>query len=274
MSGMFEVTQGSAFDMPESWMRFMLLSSTAFSDGGPDVPRVLHLSLIAPYVDGFALVQELRRRGNWAAVDQVWRNLPVDTEQVLHLDKYLAHEPPIELAVPPLEALGRGWAVLDHDVLGEQGLRISLEKWSSRDAAATAAAGWGGDRYVVAVRPLGTPAGVTPAAAAAPRLPAGPTELAAAWVMRFDTPADARELAELLRGALGADCRERPRLGALTWLAAGSSVVIAAGPYQRDAKGARQPAPPSCPLTKAWAKSMLTAANRPVPAAPAVPTRR
>jgi hypothetical protein len=284
-STMFDVVSGAGFDMPDGWMRLLLLGSTAFSEGGADVPRVLHLSLVASYVDGLALVRELRRKGGWPAVDQVWRRLPTTTEQVLHLDKYLANEPGIELPVPSLDALGLDWTTLDHDVLGEQGLRISLEKWTDRDTAARAAAGWGGDRYVVAIRPLGPPPmaaspasggaplrAALPAAAPAPGpvmaatgLPAGPSELVVAWVVRFDTPADARELAEVLRQGLGAECTERPRLGAMAWLARGDTVAIAAGPFQRDAQGARLPAPPSCVRTTAWARSLLAQKR---PAAP------
>ena len=53
---------------------------------------MLQSSLTAPYVDGFALVQELRRRGGWPAVDKALKSLPATTEQLLHLDKLDARE--------------------------------------------------------------------------------------------------------------------------------------------------------------------------------------
>ena len=63
-------------------------------------------SLSAPYTDGFAFVQERRHLGGWAAVDAAFRDLPVSTEQILHPEKYDAHELPIPVAVPPMALAG------------------------------------------------------------------------------------------------------------------------------------------------------------------------
>ncbi|HEY2406505.1 MAG TPA: hypothetical protein VGI10_10915, partial [Polyangiaceae bacterium] len=43
------------------------------------VPPILKRSIIAPYLDGLAFVNALRRRGGWAAVDAAWRRLPTST---------------------------------------------------------------------------------------------------------------------------------------------------------------------------------------------------
>jgi len=195
-SAMLDVSQGDAFAVDPEALRFAFSFAAALSSVGA-TPRVLQSSLTAPYVDGFALVQELRRRGGWPAVDGVLRSLPASTEQLLHIEKLDAHEPPIVVSVPPIDALGAGWTVALDDVMGEQGLRISLEEWTSRADARRAAAGWGGDRYVVA-RKTTTPAD-----------PRAPQAVAFAWHIRMDTTADAREVGAVLERRFGGACRER-----------------------------------------------------------------
>jgi hypothetical protein len=253
---MFDVVSGSAFNVSEGALRFALAASTAFSAQGPDTPRLLHAALVSPYIDGFAFVQALRQRGDWPAVDAAWHALPATTEQVLHLDKYDAREPALPVAVPALDALGSGWSLVDHDVLGEQGLRIALEIWTDPARARTAAAGWGGDRYLVASRP--SPGGS-----------AGATEVAVAWIVRMDGARDGAELAAVLRTALGAPCVERPMLGALAWQARGDVVTLAAGPFVRAADRKRQPASPGCATLRRWNRDLLAAAHPKTSAAPA-----
>jgi len=71
-------------------------------------------------------------------------------------------------------------------------------------------------------------------------------------------------MAVVLRRSFGVACQERPNLGAFAWTLQGDTIVLAAGPFARDAAGARLPMAPSCATTKAWARSMLAAA-RPAP---------
>ncbi|MBW2454537.1 MAG: hypothetical protein JRI68_08500, partial [Deltaproteobacteria bacterium] len=78
-SAMLDVTQGSAFGMSNDNLRLLMVASVALSPGGSQTPRVLQAALVAPYLDGFAFVQELRRRGGWAEVDRVWQRMPTTT---------------------------------------------------------------------------------------------------------------------------------------------------------------------------------------------------
>ena len=98
-SAMLDVVAGSAFNIDEAVLRKLVAISTAFSSVG-DTPRALQESLGAPYTDGFALVQALRRKGGWPAVDAVWRSPPQTTEQLLHLDKLASREPAIPVPIP------------------------------------------------------------------------------------------------------------------------------------------------------------------------------
>ncbi|NUQ78731.1 MAG: hypothetical protein HUU21_34835 [Polyangiaceae bacterium] len=237
MSAMLDVSVGSAFAVSEAALRRLLALSTLMSPVGATTPRFLTSSLTAPYADGFAFVQALRERDDWRAVDAAYRALPVTTEQLLHLDKLDAREPGILVAVAPLGVLGEGYRAVWNDVMGEQGLRLVLEEWSHRTVAKEAAAGWGGDRMMVARRE-GDRRG-----------------FAAAWRLVFDTAKDAGEVAKVLRGKFGTACVDRPEVGGFAWKSRGREVVVAAGPYERAGRAAK--ALGGCAVTERWAEAIL-----------------
>jgi hypothetical protein len=241
MSAMFDVTLGSAFNVPEQALRQALALSNAVSETSAKTPHVLQESLIAPYADGFAFVQGLREHGGWPAVDAAWRALPESTEQLMHADKYQAHEPPVNVAVPPFAALGPGFRAATQDVIGEQGLKIMLGEWTNEKGATAGAAGWGGDRYVVARR---DDAG-------------GRHTIAVGWRAVMDTDRDAQELAALLKKRFGARCRERKALGPIVWQRRGRALALAAGPYARV--GQKPESAGNCALAGKWLKEMLAA---------------
>jgi len=234
---MLEASQpGSAAAIPKRALRAMFSIGLTLTEG--DTPRVLQGALTAPYVDGFGFVQALRARGGWAAVDAAWQRLPISTEQVLHIDKYVANELPIEVAPLSIAALGEGWTVDDTDVLGEQGLRLVLEQWTRSGRAAEAAEGWGGDRFVVASR---TEQGSARWAAMA-------------WHIVFDDEGEAIQAEAVLDGQFGKRCRERPKLGAMAWRRHGARLTLVAGPLPRNGATAR---PASCSLMNKWLTAIV-----------------
>lgn len=253
-SAMLDVTIGSAFNISDAWLRRLLTASTALSPEGAATPPVLSASLTSSYADGFAFVQALRTRGGFPAVDEALRAPPTTTEQLLHLDKFTAREPALAVAKLPLDALGPGFRAVIDDVNGEQGLRIMLEQWAPRARAEEAAAGWGGDRYVVARRDEGE----------------GKHAVALGMRMVFDTAKDAGELAAVLSARFGASCRERPALGPLTFRRQGLEVALVAGPFARTAGSKATASAGHCAAAEAWAVALLkpaTPGSTPRPAA-------
>jgi hypothetical protein len=239
-SASFDVAMGSAFRVSEGLLRKMIAATTAFSTAGAATPRFLQASLTAPYADGFACVQRLRREGGWPAVDRVWAAPPETTEQLLHADKLAAREPALAVAPPRLEALGPGWTADYVDVMGELGLRTVFEDWTSGALAEAAAAGWGGDSFLVARR-----AGPAP----------GDESFAVAWRVRFDTPRDAAEARAVLERRWGTTCRERADRGPLTWASARDEVALVAGPLTR--RGATRTSAASCADATRWVADLL-----------------
>jgi hypothetical protein len=129
-------------------MKSVGATSTAKIDSAP---RSLRESLVFPYDQGMAWVRQLYQRGGWKAVDEAYASLPQSTEQILHPEKYFAHEAPAQVVLPDLSpALGRDWKQIDTDVNGEWGYYLILDEFlKDEKESKQAAAGWGGDRYAL-----------------------------------------------------------------------------------------------------------------------------
>ena len=117
------------------------------------MPDILKDSLLFPYTAGQALVASIQATGGWAAVDKLYATPPASTEQVMHPDKYAAHEAPIKVDFPKDLAarLGSGWSVDLQDTMGEFELQTWLKSAGkvAQAKATTAAQGWGGDRFAL-----------------------------------------------------------------------------------------------------------------------------
>jgi hypothetical protein len=111
-------------------------------------PAFMKEDFIFPYSYGLDFVREIHLEGGWAAVDAVYADPPISTEQILHPERY-PDDQPIQLDPPDfVSILGEGWREIEHDVLGEWYTRLTLDEYLDEDLAAMAAEGWGGDYYV------------------------------------------------------------------------------------------------------------------------------
>ena len=251
LDAMLKPRGATALDVPDGLMRAQsVLGSAALT-----APPVLVRSLLAPYVDGLAFTNYLRRRGGYAAVDAAWRAPPVSTEQLLHPEKFLAQELPQQVALPEPPPQAPELKERFHDVMGEQTLRLLFEEWLPARTAAEAASDWGGDRLAV----FGDEAR---------------QRWAIGWHLRFDSTAAAERafvafsraapLTErghqprLLAGAatptkLHGDkvCRPRHNQGPLAVVRHGSDLGVTVGPFERNT--AAVAADPACGAALAWA---------------------
>lgn len=187
-----------------------LSGEIAGADGGEaldDAPPIVRSTLLFPYDQGQAFVEQVMADGGWDAVDAAFASPPVSTEQILHPQKYLEGEAPVAVVVPDVaENLGDGWSAFDTNTMGEFQISVLLngDDVSSRQAK-QAAAGWSGDSYTVA----GTS-----------------DQNVIVWNSEWDTGQDAAEFAETLA------VRESGRLestaevdGDTTMIASDSTVV-------------------------------------------------
>jgi hypothetical protein len=114
-------------------------------------PRALRESLVFPYEAGSAWATQVYKRGGWDLVSKAFTKLPQSTEQIMHPEKYFDYEAPLKIVVPELKTLlGPGWKRIDADVNGEWGCYLVLDEYlNDTSEAKKAAAGWGGDQYVL-----------------------------------------------------------------------------------------------------------------------------
>jgi hypothetical protein len=240
----------SALDLPDD------IFSEKIREGmnqgpGATAPRVMRTSLAAPYLYGTLFVHALRRRGGWQAVNQAWDDPPTTSEQILHTDKWLAHEAAIQVDPPPFGALGAGWALADEDSEGELGTRIAFEEWMDAKSAAEISGGWGGDRGALVTNG---------------------DRAAFAWRLRYDpggkTQGDRSgraftALSRALDKQLGAakvdgpsfSCHERADRGPIAVARAGADLAIVVGPATTSPAGWTSAA--NCALARKWTSEIL-----------------
>jgi len=252
-------TGRTALDMPEELFSATIAQSM---DKGPgsSAPHVMRASLIAPYLDGTLFVHALRRKGGWDAVNRAWDKPPLTSEQILHLDKYEAHEPAIDVAVPTRSALGAGWTEKEDDVYGELGIRITFAEWMEPEKAAVVAAHWGGDKGVL--------------------LQKGNNEFAFGWRIRYDrapgkNPAAfaERAYAALLppieakvgpakKGPAQAACIARKGLGPIGLARKGRDLIVVVGPTE-TAQGGTSKETSDCSVVQKWVAELVAGSPAP-----------
>jgi len=229
----------------------------AMSQGpGASAPHVMRSSLSAPYIYGTLFVNALRRKGGWTTVDRAWEDPPTTSEQILHVDKWLAHEPAIAVTAPTFAALGSGWRAADEDSEGEVGARIAFEEWMDPAAAAEPSEGWGGDRGLL----------VTNA-----------EQSAFAWRLRYDPgktkderavhayAAIARALDRVLGPAQSSEatfaCRERTDRGPMAVARVGTDLVFVLGPARTTTAEWRSTG--NCALARKWVREIASVPSPP-----------
>jgi hypothetical protein len=241
----------TALDMPEDLFTEQVLGSVS-GGAASKTPHVMKTSLVAPYIDGLVFINTLRRKGGWTLVNRAWAEVPKTTEQILHVDKWEAKEPALEVSAPSAAALGSGWTKVDEDTYGEQGMRLMFEEWMPVPEAKVAAGGWGGDRGAL--------------------LTNGSKAALALRVRYDDAPGPSRDgLAERafrlvaaaiskVPGRVHKDpslvCVDRPTLGPLAVRRSGRDLVFIAGPASLDSKSSV--AASDCALAKLWSQEVAT----------------
>jgi len=143
-------------------------------------PEFLQQDFTFPYDKGVYFVLEFYQKGGYAAVDKLYQDPPVSTEQILHPERY-PDDKPVKLELPDYgAALGADWEEIDRNTVGEWYTYLILAYGDLRDArldedeALRASEGWGGDSYVVYSGPQAE-------------------ETALVYVSQWDSKADARE---------------------------------------------------------------------------------
>ncbi len=157
--------------------RSQLLREFAQMDA-PDfsVPRFMEKALYFPYERGFDYVWNAWEKGGWQAVNDLYDDPPVSTEEIF-VGAASPDTRPIELERPE-HAWPEGYEEIYDYTWGFLDILLMFEQVLSAEAAVDAATGWGGGRSLVAYHQEG--------------------EVAFVWEYAGDSPGEAEELADLL----------------------------------------------------------------------------
>ncbi len=120
-----------------------------------NAPLVIRESLVFPYIEGMLFIAEHKRTGGWDAVNAIYHDPPLSTEQILHPERYNS-DTPVEIRFELPSAISQHYTPLHDNVTGELGLMLYLKQHASPLHAPSppdAAAGWDGDRTLAVESP-------------------------------------------------------------------------------------------------------------------------
>lgn len=140
-------TGRSLKDLPE-FDPSMLIGDLEKTPTLNSAPPFLKDALIFPYISGLNFSAAVLKNSGWPALAGVFEKPPVSTQQILHPALYKTGKTPAKVELPALDKmLGKDWAMLDENILGEFGWKEVFKQFLDEDRARNLAAGWDGDRY-------------------------------------------------------------------------------------------------------------------------------
>ena len=113
-------------------------------------PKIIQELLLFPYTSGLRMLDHTSGDEDWSGINAAYRDPPRSTEHVIHPDKYLEGEAPLHVTLPDAgSTLGEDWTPIYSSVGGEFLIRHHLDSRLGTRDASEAAAGWGGDAFIL-----------------------------------------------------------------------------------------------------------------------------
>lgn len=142
---------GTGMDM-SSLRTFILESMLAVSkhlktDEGKSA--VFVEDMLFPYFWGGSFIQHLVNTKGWQAVDEIYSDMPVSSEQIMHPEKYyIVRDKPMKVDFPDIApSIGGGWTLLTEETLGEFDFYLMSKAFLDELSSKMLSEGWGGDRF-------------------------------------------------------------------------------------------------------------------------------
>jgi len=123
----------------------------SFAAQSKDTPAGLAEPLMFQYSDGVNFVAEAYKRGGWPAVDNLYRDPPESTQQIIEPALYFRNRThPAQIKIDGWERAMPGWKRVDEDSYGQLSLHVILERAFAKDAPEIALARkWSGDKMLI-----------------------------------------------------------------------------------------------------------------------------
>jgi hypothetical protein len=153
------LVEGDAARIQEQWMRtyaseedykeVLAFFSSFDMPVYESAPEFIQEELIFPSTYGLGFISRFYLKDGWAAVDVVYEDPPVSSEQILHPERY-PKDRPVSIEIPDIsEVLSDEWREIDRGLLGEWRTLAVLGQQLPMDIVDVAAEGWGGDYYLL-----------------------------------------------------------------------------------------------------------------------------
>ena len=139
-----QLVQGASVDVGEAtslemWARAAVCPWWQMQDDALEALSCL------PFDLGRAFAVARFRGGGLRAMDKALQRPPRSTEQLLHPERYAAHDEPLVL-IPLEPELDAGWVLTQSETVGEALIGLILARWERQEASVWAGIpGWGGD---------------------------------------------------------------------------------------------------------------------------------
>lgn len=134
-------TLGSLFKNP--------MGSTS-TEALKQTPGVLVEQMMFPYTEGMKFSAYMKKElGGWQNFSKLYNNPPVSTEQIMHPEKYVAGEKPVNVEINNKFFNDKNYPFIKKDTLGEFFLLNYFLEYLSEDESEKASNGWGGDNSVL-----------------------------------------------------------------------------------------------------------------------------
>jgi Zn-dependent peptidase ImmA (M78 family) len=142
---------GKMRDLASMDLTSMLNVAQSQSPETRDIPLYLKANLIFPYSYGIAFLQKAWLKDpSWQSINKLYSDMPISSEQIMHPDKYFAHDNPKPVQEEDIAAkLGDGWKATYKNVLGEFSLGLLLNLKFTDQRSQRSVLGWGGDEAML-----------------------------------------------------------------------------------------------------------------------------
>jgi hypothetical protein len=141
-------TGKKGFDLRSFVIDSMLAYSKRFKTEQGE-PAIFMEDLLFPYVWGGSFIQNLVNTKGWEALDSLYIDKPLSSEQIMHPEKYyIVRDTPKEVIFPDVSSiLGSGWSRISKDTLGEFSFYLIGKLFLDDLSSKLLSEGWGGDSY-------------------------------------------------------------------------------------------------------------------------------